>query len=244
MPPTSFEMPTEALSRRITLFLKHPATMAVKRRLADFAWAIKGRRIRNPPLPPVSGSVLFVCKGNICRSPFAARFAARLFEAAGRSDIPCRSAGFSAAAGSRSPAEAVAAADAYGVALDDHEAEALADGMIEEADVVVVFEASHLARLRGAWPEKHGRFVLLPLCAPGSHRPADRYNIQDPFGKPRQAYDACYGRIEAALGRLVEALLSEGSQPAEESDATPASSPRACQRPSEAGSPSRPRAGV
>lgn len=242
---TPFEMLTTEISRRITLLLTHPVTMVVKRRVADVFWALNGKRIHNPLLPPASGSLLFICKGNICRSPFAARFAARLLQAAGRPDVLCRSAGFSATPGSRSPVEAVAAAEAFGVALDDHEAEALTGGMIDEADVVVVFEASHLARLRRSWPHRRDRFVLLPLCAPGSRRPAERYNIFDPFGKPRQVYDACYGRIEAALGRLIDALLSRGRPVAdEESAATPASSSRACQRPSEACSPSPPRAGA
>jgi protein-tyrosine-phosphatase len=65
--------------------------------------------------------VLFVCAGNICRSPFAEGLARRLAAERGL-DVEFASAGEIALDGDRCPPDAVAVAMEYGVDLSSHRA--------------------------------------------------------------------------------------------------------------------------
>jgi protein-tyrosine-phosphatase len=77
--------------------------------------------------------VLFVCAGNICRSPFAEGLARRLAAERGL-DVEFASAGEIALDGDRCPPDAVAVAKEYGVDLSSHRARRLTT---DEADKVV-----------------------------------------------------------------------------------------------------------
>jgi protein-tyrosine-phosphatase len=68
--------------------------------------------------------VLFVCAGNICRSPFAEGLARRLAAERGL-DVEFASAGEIALDGDRCSADAVAAAREHGVDLSSHRARRL-----------------------------------------------------------------------------------------------------------------------
>ena len=50
----------------------------IKGTTREFYWRIYGRAIQNPQMPDAPGSFLFICKGNICRSPFAEHLAKKI----------------------------------------------------------------------------------------------------------------------------------------------------------------------
>jgi protein-tyrosine-phosphatase len=77
--------------------------------------------------------VLFVCAGNICRSPFAEGLARQLAAKRGL-DLEFASAGEIALDGDRCPPDAVAVAKEYGVDLSSHRARRLT---MDKADKVV-----------------------------------------------------------------------------------------------------------
>jgi protein-tyrosine phosphatase len=80
--------------------------------------------------------VLFVCAGNICRSPFAEALARRLAAERGL-DVEFASAGEIAWDGDRCPGDAVAAAKEHGVDLSAHRAQRLTAERTSSADKVV-----------------------------------------------------------------------------------------------------------
>lgn len=206
-------MATSALDRLITAVLRHPAALAVKAFARDRWWAVRGPRLTNPPVPPDLRALLFVCKGNICRSPFAERLMARL-SAEGGGAIRCTSAGFGATRDARSPDAAQAAARAFGVSLDDHRAQPLTPELMAAADLVIVNEWEHVERLRRAYPAQAARVFLLPLVDAGTSRGTGyrRFNTADPYGHPVAVFDECYRDIEAGL----RALLQSGRAPSPE----------------------------
>ena len=77
--------------------------------------------------------VLFVCAGNICRSPFAEALARRIAVERGL-DVEFASAGEIALDGDRCPPDAVAVAKEYGVDLSSHRARRLTT---DKADKIV-----------------------------------------------------------------------------------------------------------
>ena len=80
--------------------------------------------------------VLFVCAGNICRSPFAEGLARRLATERGL-DVEFLSAGEIALDGDRCPVDAVAAAREHGVDLSPHRARRLTAAQESAVDRVV-----------------------------------------------------------------------------------------------------------
>jgi protein-tyrosine phosphatase len=198
--------PRSAFSTGITAFLRHPAVMRIKHAVRELRWRLTRTAPVNPPIPPEVRSLLFVCLGNICRSPFAGLLARRQLDALGRSDVLSVSAGIRTTQAKRSPREACEAAAAYGLELESHRPLQLTDQLMDAADMVIVMEVGQLAQLRSAYPKHHGRIFLLSLLDAQASRAYERDNIEDPFGRPLAAFHHCYGRINRALGGLIGAL--------------------------------------
>jgi len=186
---------------------------AARRFAKDTYWTLRGAWLpaARPPVPP--RHVLFVCHGNICRSPYAAVLASVLASRSAAPSIAWSSAGFAAAPGAPSPPEALAAARRDGVALDAHRAIRLDAALVAAADLIVVFEVAHLIRLQAEYPAAATRFVLLPLLPARRARAFGyaRYNIADPFGQPGPVFDACYARIRRDLAAFVAGLEATDS---------------------------------
>lgn len=197
------------VDRAITAVLTHPVALALKRPARDLWWNIRGPGVKNPPLPPRVESILFVCLGNICRSPFAGLIAAQQWAARpGNVPMRCASAGIRTTQAGRSPSEACDVAAEYGVSLRDHRPQMLTRELMAAHDVVVVMEVSQLAELKAAYPEAADRLFLMSLFEPGPRTGYDRYNIADPFSQPRAAYEHCYRRINIAVSGLIAAVSS------------------------------------
>jgi protein-tyrosine phosphatase len=190
---------------------RSPTAKRLRQSLRDAFWRVRGAWIRNPRLPVHAQSILFVCKGNICRSPFASALASSVLAERGRSDVRCGSAGLQPSKDGVCPPAAIAAAAAYGVdsALNRHEPVALTTELVDTYDLILVMEAWQLAALRGRWPQRRAHFFLLPLFASddvtGS---AERFNIQDPFGKDAGEFDRVYRRTEIAVRALIARLTA------------------------------------
>jgi protein-tyrosine-phosphatase len=194
------------LARALRYVLTHPLTIRAKQPLRDVIWSFKGAGIENPPLPQRVESMLFVCLGNICRSPFGALMAERLLAEAARAGIRCTSAGIRPSRDARSPVDACEAAADYGVRLDNHVPRLLTRELVAAHDLVVVMEASQLDQLRLEYPEFRDRIILLSLYDDDPRGPYERYNIDDPYGQPRAAFVRCYRRVTRSLRRLLAAV--------------------------------------
>lgn len=177
--------------------------------LRDAWWGVRGRWIARPVVPKAPRRLLFVCKGNICRSPFAARVAGLRLAGLAAQQVECRSAGFRVSRETKSPPQAVEACKRFGVSLDDHVSVALDEGLMRSSDAVIVMEAAHYALLVRQYPAYRDRVLLLPLFAPATSgtRGHARYNITDPYGRPVPDFEACYERIDEALDELLAAMF-------------------------------------
>jgi protein-tyrosine phosphatase len=196
------------LDRALHALLTHRAIMPLKHAARDAYWQARGRAIANPPLPATVDSVLFVCKGNICRSPFAAGLARRLALHAGLSTLRCESAGLSASQAARSPQDACATAAGYGVTLGLDSPLQITDAMIASFDIIVVMEAWQALELAERYPARRDRVFLLPLLERPLPFGYARYHIADPFGHGPDAFSSSFARIDKALRAFVATLVS------------------------------------
>ena len=191
--------------RLVATLLKTPFAVRLRGWMRDLSWIVKGATLENPPLPPKANSILFVCLGNICRSPFAERLAALRLQKTGGT-MHCASAGIRTSQGGRSPEAACDVARRFGLTLDDHRPQLLTRDLMDRFDLVVVMEAAHFTALRGSYPHVSNRVVLLSLFDDEARFGYERYNIADPFAQPPAVFDACYRRIDRALARFLSAL--------------------------------------
>jgi protein-tyrosine phosphatase len=157
---------------------------------------------------PREGTVLFVCHGNICRSPYAAAAARRLLPPT----VRVGSAGF-VGPDRPSPPEAVAVAGERGIDLAPHRSQVIQMEHLREVDLVVVMDALQRHRLVNSRPELRGRVVLLGDLDP---RPVTRRTIPDPVEQPAEVFRACYDRIDRCVGALAGSWGTAGGEDAED----------------------------
>jgi protein-tyrosine phosphatase len=142
-------------------------------------------------------TLVFICLGNICRSPFAELWMHRRRpEAAALST----SAGFMPG-GRNSPDTAVAVArSVFDLDLTPHVSRSIGD--IPDGDRLwVVMEHEHLRRLRRVGIPEDDILILGDL----DPEPVDRRAILDPYGRSAEIFEARYRRIERCLTALDDA---------------------------------------
>ena len=192
--------------RIVTAQLSSSIARHVKEAVRRVRWAVRPASVDRRAIPAEVRSLLFVCLGNICRSPFAAVVAQRYLNERGATGVACTSAGLRPSAAGASPPEACVASARYGVSLRDHRPRAVTRALVDGCDLIVVMEREHADGLRKAYPDRYDRVVLLPLFD-GTARGYERYRIADPFGQSPEEYDDCYRRIQGAVGELVAEIL-------------------------------------
>ncbi len=169
-------------------------------------WRRRGawERLRSRPRPR---TVLFVCNGNICRSPYAEALARRLLPAA----VVVESAGF-IGADRPSPPEAVQVAGERGLDLAPHRSQKLETSHLREVDLVVVMDEVQRHRLVSSRPELADRVLLLGDVDPG---PVTRRAIPDPVEKPAPVFRSCDDRIDRCVGALAGLWRDEAGDDAQ-----------------------------
>ncbi len=135
-------------------------------------------------------SLLFVCLGNICRSPFAELLARQHLD----EDKSLLSAGSYPVPGRRAPAEAIAAARPFGVDLSEHRSRVFSPEMLQQADAVYVFDHANRRAVASEQPGSSRRVHWL-----GALSDAGPLSISDPFGGPASEYELVYRQIAESI---------------------------------------------
>ncbi len=167
----------------------------------DLRHEFRRRRRGEPSLPggPIR-SVVVICHGNICRSPFAG-----LDLAARNAHLEVRTAGLAAGSGSPPEPGALRVARKIGLELDGHRSKPLTDEDVEWADLILGMQGRHSVEIRRRWPQSVHKVRLL-----GDFLPRRPYAIEDPWGEEDAVFYTVFTRIIQANGRISE-LLRENS---------------------------------
>jgi protein-tyrosine phosphatase len=177
----------------------------LKRGLIDLYWMLQGPKIRMSAIPGKPRSLLFVCKGNICRSPFAEHLASKLQREGMISGLTFASAGLHVRQPTPSPKQAVQVARRFGVDLENHWSQAISLELVESFDMIIAMEAWQHAALQSAFRQHQSKLFLLPLLDPngiGKEWGYAAFNIPDPYGGSASAFENCFERINVDLKRL------------------------------------------
>jgi protein arginine phosphatase len=153
-------------------------------------------------VPPIR-NLLFVCTGNICRSPMAEWFLRKLLEDRPIPGVQVHSAGFIALPGNTATHLAMVVAKEQGVDLSQHRAQPLTSELIGDADLILVMEPEHRQELLYHRSEAVSKVFLLRHFAPSGDR--DRA-IADPYGMDMEAYRLCFQEIRECVESLFDWL--------------------------------------
>lgn len=120
-------------------------------------------------------AILFVCTGNLYRSPLAAAFLRAMLSVDGKSDWVVDSAGTWTQPGQSVPIEVIQAAARYRVNLDDHLTKIVSNALLSRFDLILVMERGHKEAIDQEFSWAAQRTQLLSQVA-------DRldYDITDP----------------------------------------------------------------
>jgi protein-tyrosine-phosphatase/predicted ATP-grasp superfamily ATP-dependent carboligase len=150
-------------------------------------------------------SVLFVCHGNIIRSPMAAALLAR--ELTGATDpIAIASAGLHAKPYGAADPRARAVAAQFGCCLDSHESRMVSHEMVQAADAIFVMDRLNEAKLLGRFPEARSKLWLLGAC----HREGGLLDIADPYAGELEDVRRCFEQLARCVHRLAAGLGAAG----------------------------------
>ena len=149
-------------------------------------------------------SVLFVCMGNICRSPTAEGVFRHHAESAGLVDrLVIDSAGTHAYhAGEPADRRARAAAQRRGISLEGISARRGAAEDFERFDIILAMDEDNLARLRAESPEEHHHKVRLFLEFADVHET----EVPDPYYGGAAGFERVLDLVEEASRGLLETL--------------------------------------
>ena len=147
-------------------------------------------------------SVLFVCHGNIIRSPMAAALLTKHLGVPNGHPVSVSSAGLHAKQGREADSRAVAAAKEFGVSLDAHRAMPLTGELIREADLILVMDHINEAKLVGAYPDASDRVFLLRSYVEGGRRKVAE--VADPYMGTMDDVRECYATLERNIRALVD----------------------------------------
>jgi len=148
-------------------------------------------------------NILFVCMGNICRSPFAEGLLKKLVQKKGLDGIVADSAGLLALTGNHASSLAHKVAAEYGVDLSGHVAKSVKEAMVNKSDLILVMENSHTKILLDTFPEAENKMFLVRRFARFGSK---NRGVTDPYGLTYEAYRFCFLDIQDCVSGLAEHL--------------------------------------
>ncbi len=134
--------------------------------------------------------LMFVCTGNICRSPYGAEIARRL-------SIPSLSSGIDTHTDLPANDMALSVAARRGVDLSQHLTTQWQNVTPSDDLLIIAMESHHLRAVRALAARASAQVTLMSVwCTPPQMR------IADPYGKSDDFFMSCFDQIDAAMAAL------------------------------------------
>ena len=140
-------------------------------------------------------SICFVCKGNICRSPFAEAYLKKLLAKLGNNTITVSSAGYYKESGRSPPHNAIEAARHFQIELNTARSTIVSEATMKEHDIVFVFDIHDRATMTKEFKRYKSKIIFIGLFGKCSSVEI----VQDPYGQDVEKFIQCYDSIARLL---------------------------------------------
>ena len=152
--------------------------------------------------------ILFVCAGNLCRSPMAEGLFRKFLEQNGVPDVEVSSAGLIAFDGLKAASFSVLAAAERGIDIASHRSRPLTQAIMEKADLVLAMELDQVEEILS---RTIGHEEKVHMVSSFSRKQLRLAEVDDPYGGPIEEYRACLDHLRELLEELFIAL-ARGSE--------------------------------
>lgn len=152
--------------------------------------------------------MLFVCTGNICRSPMAEGLFVERLRKGERPDISVSSAGIFANPGNIPDPFAVKVAREAGVDISEHRARVVNNDNLNWADIVLVMESAQREFVSMVFPTQSAKVALL---GDFNRSRGGGGEIEDPYGSSLEDYRTCFERIREAIRGFIQSLSDDSA---------------------------------
>lgn len=149
-------------------------------------------------MPAEPWSLLFICTGNICRSPMAEGLARAYGQ---QRQIPMKVASGSTLGLHDRPAHknAIKVMAELDMDIREHTAQPVTDALVDDADYILVMEIQHAAKLRERFPNADSKIMLLGTFG-------GMVEIADPLGGWKRRFRASRDEIRACVETFIDRL--------------------------------------
>jgi len=146
--------------------------------------------------------ILFVCTGNICRSPMAEALLRQLLKQREVEGVEVASAGTAAATGEGASEGGYLVGLECGLDMSSHKAQPLTEELVREADLILCMSPHHVARAKmlGAGDKVH-------LLGEFAGRAAEEAEVPDPFGGDLEDYRYTYRTFSELMPAVIDRIL-------------------------------------
>ncbi|MBO6075050.1 MAG: low molecular weight phosphotyrosine protein phosphatase [Paludibacteraceae bacterium] len=146
--------------------------------------------------------ILYICSGNLSRSPLAECITRQMLSEAGETDITVSSAGTYDLQGEPYDPKMAEVAARHGYHLSGH-AQQMTDEMLRNADYIIVMEDCHYVKVQKELP--YSRWDRLFLMNKIAWR--ETTGIDDPLGGSDAQYERIFSQIEACCSRIIQDII-------------------------------------
>ena len=152
-------------------------------------------------------NILFVCTGNLCRSPLAEGYMRKILADEGLLEVEVSSAGCWAGNGAPVSEGAKQVAEENGFQLSAHLTRKVTHEMVARADIVAVMDEEQREEVVNLAPAEEEKVILLRSFAPDGS--LQRY-IPDPYGDNLDSFRNVFQLIKESVDGLYRHLAASG----------------------------------
>lgn len=151
--------------------------------------------------------IVFVCTGNICRSPMAEGLLRAKLPEHLKSKVIIESAGTMDIEGSLASSEAVQVMQDKGIDISYHRSQGVSHEVIQDADIIFALAGDHRSYLESVFPQvRDNVFLLKTFDLDHKKKRAGSISISDPIGGTIETYIKCSDAIEKEIDRFLPRL--------------------------------------
>jgi predicted ATP-grasp superfamily ATP-dependent carboligase/protein-tyrosine-phosphatase len=162
------------------------------------------QRRRTQRFLPTARSILFVCHGNLIRSPMAKALLTEKLKHNRTKGVRIASAGLHASPRQHADPRAQTVASEFGICLTDHRSQRVTAKLIDEADVIFVMDFVNEAELVIEYPQATNR-----ICLMGTLFEDDDVELPDPFDRDIAKLRSCFSRLDKCTNKLASVVNRE-----------------------------------